>query len=84
MVWTSNGYKVNKESLEDLINSERVQYELALSDAQNAAAAIVGANIDESASYKQKTADILAAIFLISASVKPLSNSARSKFLIPQ
>ena len=62
MVWTSNGYKVNKESLEDLINSERVQYELALSDAQNAAAAIVGANIDESASYKQKTADILAAI----------------------
>ena len=62
MVWTSNGYKVNKESLEDLISSERTQYEIALSDAQNAAAAIVDANIDESASYKQKTADILDAI----------------------
>ena len=62
MEWTGKGYKVNKESLEDLISSERVQYEIALSDAQNAAAAIVGANLDESASYKQKTADILAAI----------------------
>ena len=62
MEWTGKGYKVNKESLEDLISSERVQYEIALRDAQNAAAAIVGANLDESASYKQKTADILAAI----------------------
>lgn len=62
MEWTGKGYKVNKESLEDLISSERVQYEIALSDAQNAAAAIVDANIDESASYKQKTADILDAI----------------------
>ena len=59
MEWTGKGYKVNKEALEDLISSERVQYEIALSDAQNAAAAIVGANLDESASYKQKTADIL-------------------------
>lgn len=62
MEWTGKGYKVNKEALEDLISSERVQYEIALSDAQNAAAAIVDANIDESASYKQKTADILDAI----------------------
>lgn len=62
MEWTGKGYKVNKEALEDLISSERVQYEIALSDAQNAAAAIVGANLDESASYKQKTADILDAI----------------------
>lgn len=62
MEWTGKGYKANKESLEDLISSERVQYEIALSDAQNAAAAIVDANIDESASYKQKTADILDAI----------------------
>lgn len=62
MEWTGKGYKVNKEALEDLISSERVQYEIALSDAQNAAAAIVGANLDESASYKQKTADILATI----------------------
>lgn len=62
MEWTSKGYKVNKEALEDLISSERTQYEIALSDAQNAAAAIVDANLDESSSYKQKTADILAAI----------------------
>ena len=62
MEWTGKGYKANKESLEDLISSERTQYEIALSDAQNAAAAIVDANIDESASYKQKTADILDAI----------------------
>lgn len=75
MEWTGKGYKVNKESLEDLISSERVQYEIALSDAQNAAAAIVGANLDESASYKQKTADILDAI---QAKKIELSLTARS------
>jgi len=62
MEWTSKGYKVSKEALEDLIKAQRIEYELALNDAQNAANKIVNANIDEADSYNKKTQAILNAI----------------------
>ena len=62
MEWTSKGYKVSREELEKLIASQRVEYELALDEAQRAAAAASDANIDETMSYKQKTQAILDAI----------------------
>ena len=62
MTWTEKGYIVSKDALEDLLEKEKEEYVLALTKAKNAANAIVNANIAESASYRTKTADILAAV----------------------
>ena len=59
MVWTEKGYKISKNALEDLINKQRESYVLALNKAQEAAQAVVNANISETASYKEKTVAIL-------------------------
>lgn len=62
MVWTENGYRVNKKALEDLIAAQRAEYELAINDAATAAAAQVGANIDEAYSYDKKAEAIYRAL----------------------
>lgn len=62
MTWTEKGYRVNKKALEDLIETQRAGYELAINDAATAAAAQVNANIDETMSYKEKTVAIYEAI----------------------
>lgn len=75
MTWTEKGYKVSKSALEELIEKQKESYVLALTKAQDAASAIVGANIDETLSYKEKTKAILEEIAAKKASLSAIAQA---------
>lgn len=75
MTWTEKGYKISKSALEELIEKQKESYILALTKAQDAANAIVGANIDETLSYKEKTKAILDEIAAKKASLSAIAQA---------
>lgn len=72
---SEEGYKISKASLEELIEKQKESYVIALTKAQDAAADVVGANVSETLSYKEKTKAILEEIAAKKASLSAVARA---------